>query len=521
MPRLEILAVDCPVLFIGGLVEGIFPRAAVRDIFFNDTVREQLGLIASEELLEQDRFLFYQLTQSPTRALYLSHPRYSGESALVPSNFIDELAACRTLTPIAYTADPITESAPAQLMTASLQSTRWGEDFETARRAIMHSGLPAENLSELLRRVRITAIRHSKTRPYGEYEGMLIGDKRLTFPQKESWNITALEQYAACPMQYWLEHIIGLEEWPEFTEGIDALEKGTAIHEIMQRFYEAKTELPESDEELEKNIILLKSIARRVFERLPVSGFIWQLEQERYLGTKNLQPRLPGLLELFYRKDAEWMGKHSVRPHFLEWSFGMPLRSGSDRRSITDPLILSHREQQVKLRGKIDRMDMHKTGGMVFYDYKTGHVPPRSGQLLDMYEGYSFQLSVYWQAIRQLLPKHPPLLAVISQIRDTAKIGHVPIMGDAETRSKLNINTRYLLPDKALVDKEGIPLTLEQLLERNLHKLFTRLDNYRAGVFRHSARPDQNPCKSFCAFRRMCQKHPEKQKSEMMESDPE
>ncbi len=65
MPRLEIQALECDVLLVGGLTDGQFPRVSVKDIFFSDPARELLGLTASEELLDQDRFLFYLLLIAP------------------------------------------------------------------------------------------------------------------------------------------------------------------------------------------------------------------------------------------------------------------------------------------------------------------------------------------------------------------------------------------------------------------------------------------------------------------------
>ena len=80
LPRLEILSLDIDYLFIGGLVEGEFPRLFTRDIFFNDQERQQIGLNASEDLLAQDRFLFYQWLSFPVKRLILSYPQVEGDS---------------------------------------------------------------------------------------------------------------------------------------------------------------------------------------------------------------------------------------------------------------------------------------------------------------------------------------------------------------------------------------------------------------------------------------------------------
>ena len=98
MPRLEIQALDFDVLFIGGLIDGEFPRASAKDIFFSDPVREKIGLVAAEELLDQDRFIFYCLLDSSANKVMLTYPRFEGDRALVPSTFLADLEAIAGIT---------------------------------------------------------------------------------------------------------------------------------------------------------------------------------------------------------------------------------------------------------------------------------------------------------------------------------------------------------------------------------------------------------------------------------------
>jgi len=511
MPRLEILAVECPVLFLGGLVEGTFPRAHVSDIFFNDPVREQLGLTASEELLDQDRFLFYQLIQSPRRALYLSYPAYSGESALVPSNFIDELKRHRKLTEITPDDNSLPEKNLAEQLALSLQARNWEEAYEHSRRALSASGLPGASLVELLRRIRVTANRQGRHIPFGPYEGILSYDARIKTPPPDVWSITLLEQYAACPMQYWLEHILKLEDWPEFIEGINALEKGTALHEILQQFYWEFSRKSKENRDIAQLKIRLKKIARDVFESLPVSGFLWELEKERYLGVPGEPPR-PGILEVFLEKDVEILEDRKMTPRYLEWSFGMPLSDHNDIHSTEEPLELQLGAHTIRIRGKIDRVDSNDTGDLCFYDYKTGYVPPRMAMLHAIRDGYGFQLPVYWLALNRLLPGQNNLLAAIKQLRSIIDTKEIAVLGRVEDSAALHVHKRDLLPSKNFCDATETPITLDQLLENNTSHIFIRHRSFAEGIFRHSAQPEKEFCKSFCTFKRMCQKHPDKQK---------
>ena len=91
MPRLEILSLNLNHFFIGGLVEGEFPRFYTRDIFFNDDERLEMGLNASEDRLNQDRFLFYQWLSSNTQNITLSYPLTEKDKTLQKSTFLTAL----------------------------------------------------------------------------------------------------------------------------------------------------------------------------------------------------------------------------------------------------------------------------------------------------------------------------------------------------------------------------------------------------------------------------------------------
>ena len=87
-PRLEIQALEYDVLIVGGLIDGEFPRESVKDVFFNDPVRKKMGLVATENLLDQDRFIFYSLLDSRAKKVYLTYPKYEQDRMLPASTFI-------------------------------------------------------------------------------------------------------------------------------------------------------------------------------------------------------------------------------------------------------------------------------------------------------------------------------------------------------------------------------------------------------------------------------------------------
>jgi ATP-dependent helicase/nuclease subunit B len=74
MPRLEIQSIQSNILFIGGLVDGEFPRKTIQNIFFNDEECKSMGIYSSEDIQAQDRFLFYQLISAHADEIILTYP---------------------------------------------------------------------------------------------------------------------------------------------------------------------------------------------------------------------------------------------------------------------------------------------------------------------------------------------------------------------------------------------------------------------------------------------------------------
>ena len=83
----------CDYLFLGGLVQGEFPRLPPTDIFLEETQRRALNL-DEDATTEAERLLFYRAICAARRGLgHLLIPKQSGSEMLAPSPFVDELNA--------------------------------------------------------------------------------------------------------------------------------------------------------------------------------------------------------------------------------------------------------------------------------------------------------------------------------------------------------------------------------------------------------------------------------------------
>ena len=80
----------CEYLFLGGLVQGEFPRLPPADIFLEETQRRALNL-DEDATTAAERLLFYRAVCSPRRGLGVFYPQQSGSEMLAPSPFVAEL----------------------------------------------------------------------------------------------------------------------------------------------------------------------------------------------------------------------------------------------------------------------------------------------------------------------------------------------------------------------------------------------------------------------------------------------
>lgn len=509
MPRLEIQAVEYDVLFVGGLVDGDFPRGLTRDIFFNDKIRSQIGLLASEELLDQDRFIFYSLLESNAEEIYLTYPCYEEDRALVHSTFISELEELLDggLTEF-FIGGQVKETASKNWETAGLylQSNSFNEAFSLFSN-LLHNPNPEQKLlqiNQVLNKINSARMRLAG-KQFSIFEG-LLSDSHLVngllknqFKQK-TWSATMLEEYAACPMQFYLDRILKIEDTPPFEENLTALERGDIIHRILFEFYQKLNEADAATEPLAHKALLFQ-LAEKAFDMLPVKGFFARLEQQKFFTSENGQNVFGQFLEV----DQIYIDQSGYRPALFELSFGYSSRREKDDRSVSKPVFLIHDSGSLNLSGSIDRVDICDERAAIF-DYKTGSSGSQT-KTQAVLEGRSLQLPLYMLAVNKLFPK---LQAIYAAFYDLSKIENVaqrPLLADIKS-SGIDFNNRSAgLPNKYVLDEDGKQLTLDEVLSKSLEQALKVVEQIQEGIFHHTLHPTEAFCQSYCQYRRMCQKN--------------
>ena len=231
---------------------------------------------------------------------------------------------------------------------------------------------------------------------------------------------TSLETWAVCPFRYFLGHVLHLSalDDPEEETNINRLNRGSLVHEILERF----TEEAESTGALpvpgqawsEEKAQRLQQIAQDVFreyERRNVTGkeLLWQVEKQNILAD----------LDTFLAKDAELRAQYGSARTLPEAKFGRGEKWGEAVDEDT----------QISFRGKIDRVDLNSDGApALIVDYKTGR-SDASIKALDadpIDKGRRLQLGAYSLAAKRRFPLVERVPAIYWFITERGQFKYAP-----------------------------------------------------------------------------------------------
>ena len=204
---------------------------------------------------------------------------------------------------------------------------------------------------------------------------------------------TRLESWARCPFSYFLGHVLRLSalDTPEETVAISALDRGSLMHTILERFIRESDTPPPGQDWTPKARARLTLIAYQEFARVENRGItgksiLWELDKEEMLSD----------LDTFLEEDSNLRQEHGSTSIEVELNFG----SAGNTPTVTDA------ESPLRFRGQIDRIDLTADGRSVLViDYKTGRPDYFRGLDKDAIDrGKHLQLAIYSLAAREIFP---------------------------------------------------------------------------------------------------------------------
>jgi ATP-dependent helicase/nuclease subunit B len=416
------------MVILPGMVEKSFPPPIRQDAILLDHERRILNLslsgneteplpIKTEARREEERLLYRLAAGSAGEKLVLSFPRIeigTGKERL-PSSFL--LATVKALTG-ENTDFQSLEMFPGfvriPLSEIAVKSPEMALDEVEFDLSIGQQKLGEKKADALLYLREISPF----FGPGLELESSRWGKRTFTgfegvFPSEEALQVlrdhysifkkpispTRLEAYASCPYGYLLNVIMGIEavREPEKEVTINPLDKGTLIHSILWKFFTDLKKEKKAPLQVEPNDLgkLLKIAHQKFadFEKMGVTGYsmLWEVEKRSILD--NLTDFFAGELS-----ESEFI------PAYFEVRYGMR-RHGFQESEISteEPVSIKLTGQTIRLRGRIDRIDLSKDKKRArVRDYKTGNVSAKTN---DFQGGSSLQLPLYLYAARQLLSR--------------------------------------------------------------------------------------------------------------------
>jgi ATP-dependent helicase/DNAse subunit B len=309
----EAITLDADYIFFGGLTDDHFPVRPEEDPFLPDRVKRRLGLPHLDREFERQEIRFEALKRGARKKVYLSYPKWEGDSLLIPSIFIeDEKSVEISLReePVVY---PLSYSE-FHLREGLLK----GYDFL----------------------VKIEAITDSPKFLVPYIEKKYGADVPL--------NVTLLEEYKRCPYLFLHIRILGLTpvEEPSYEPQLRTI--GTWLHSVMEKLYRGGKFLKDKLEER------IRGVSEEVSAEFGLGPF-WS----KYL-EHTLKRNLNVLRELEEKEEME-----GFRPYVVEKKLKLKVKEGIELIGKIDRADISD---------KCFRIIDYKSGGLsTLSDIKNGY----------------------------------------------------------------------------------------------------------------------------------------------------
>ena len=473
-----------PHVFIGGLVEGTFPRLTTRLPFTNSLENTRMGTRTLSEILREEQYYFITALLSAQATVYLSAPLADGEKPLLTSAFFERV---RMRTGVSLWPDG---SLPASRRTAAILA---GADIRDEKICWALGWVPASlEINDLVERINMER-NYRRGACDSSYDGILSDEsirKVLAgrYGPEHVYSPTSLETYANCPFAYFLNRVINLKALPEVEPNLSASDRGTAIHDVLSTFYRQwrsdghnKISLASLNDATD----LILRLANVELAKYSFQSPLWDATRILMLGNCHTGP---GYFERFLLNETDESDSPLV-PSLFEYSFGMGTTESDDPASSPLPveLVSPDGKRKIFIRGRIDRIDLTPDGFFIIYDYKSGSQHPKAK---DIEAGTALQLPLYLLAFEKITGNHG--------------------IGGGYYTIRREVDRSIVLADSAakelMASRPRVSADFAGLIRHSQDCAFSYIDGIRNGSF---PLPREEKCpNTYCEFKRICRFDP-------------
>ncbi|MCP4377180.1 MAG: hypothetical protein GY794_13520, partial [bacterium] len=241
-----------------------------------------------------------------------------------------------------------------------------------------------------------------RTGPCDAFDGHLddpkiIAELKQRYPDKVVFSASSLNSFGLCPWRYFAKYVLGLEPLNVPQRMLQPTSRGQFIHNVLfttiKRLFDAQggpVRIAEvSDDELTET---LQGALRDVSEPLQAAApypALWRIQKDRMHSQMRS-----------YLMSLKSSAPQALCEHF-ELAFGMDPHSDepSDTMSRNEAVVIETSSGNIRLRGKIDRVDRNDSADLLVIDYKSGALPSAR----DIVAGRNLQLPLYSSAVAEIL----------------------------------------------------------------------------------------------------------------------
>lgn len=398
------LGVDLDVVIVLGMAEGVCPSRIREDSLLPDIerieVRDELPLRA-ERIGAEHRQLLAALSAADHRVLVYPRGDLRRSIERTPSRWLlDCCVAAGRPRQLPAEADWYRKvpSFAARMRTAAFPATRQQYGLRALGSAGSRHDLQRHPLvaGDPVMGRGIELLLHRGGHEFTRFDGNLAGvvdalpapdapDSLLTATQLESW--------LSCPHAYFMQYVLRVRpvENPEELLTLDALERGSLMHDVLERWLLRRIEEgppPPGTRWSEASRAEMRRLAEDACDRAERRGItghplLWRRDRDAIIRD----------LVSFVDADDLRRAQLGLTPDAAELPFGM---------AGADPLVIDLGDgTAIRLRGRIDRTDRATDGRVVVADYKTGKADSYKGLTEEqpLGDGTRLQLGLYGLAV--------------------------------------------------------------------------------------------------------------------------
>lgn len=411
------------VVFICGMRDGLFPRRGRTDAFYPDSDRAALqahipGIRPRAGDIHDDKHLLHAALSAARRQVWLTYPISEADgSPSLRSLYVDEV--------LRHWETGDRPQLPKGLVHTRRQS-KVIEDLDRAchylevLEALQVQGAQLTDAQNMISRPadlptlagvqQLSAIgrQRADAPTEGVFAGMLsdssiIAELGERYGPEHVFSASQLNSYAACPMQFFFNRVLGLEGLQEPAEDADIRDLGLLAHRVLAYFYRQRTigtdhAAPLTADALQQAYDDLDDAFRVVCDGWAQTVFgaesVWQAAIAR------MKQDLRALLE--YEADQNAAGFDTRKT----WTPPRRVRAVEARygRKGSFAIDTDEKVESVKVQGSIDRVDLTDeydgSRWWVLWDYKSGDGVAK--KLVQA--GADVQLPLYAMAVEEMYP---------------------------------------------------------------------------------------------------------------------